>query len=288
MKSTRIVLSVTVLLLIVLPLTAFAADPVAWWPGNGNAYDAVGTYNGSLRDNTTFGSGQLNQAFSFDGSGDYVICPNTLNIDGGPQATYMAWVNPATAPGNNLYTAVMSVGDSTQPYYYESQGRLLYWNQGGTLRFYAEFATNNRLLNVNGTAVGRFTAATSYSANNWYFVVAVFNNGTIDLYVNGSPANGSYLYTNGTTINTDNTNHYLSIGAQVRTGETYTASYFNGLIDEVAIYNTALNSSEITDIYNNGIQLSPANIPTMNEWGMVIFMCLLSITGFFYMRRKFS
>ncbi len=48
---------------------------VAWWAGDGNADDIIGSADGSLVGNTSFVGGLSNQAFSFDGSGDYVSAP---------------------------------------------------------------------------------------------------------------------------------------------------------------------------------------------------------------------
>src|SRR5262249_13995715 len=48
-----------------------ADDLVSWWPGEGTAADVVGTSNGTLMGNASFGSGVVGAAFSFDGAGDW-------------------------------------------------------------------------------------------------------------------------------------------------------------------------------------------------------------------------
>ena len=40
---------------------------VAWYPGDNNSNDIVGGNNGTLQGGTTFASGEVEQAFSFDG-----------------------------------------------------------------------------------------------------------------------------------------------------------------------------------------------------------------------------
>ena len=42
-------------------------DMVSWWPGDGNANDIQGSNNGTLEGSTTFASGKIGQAFSFNG-----------------------------------------------------------------------------------------------------------------------------------------------------------------------------------------------------------------------------
>ena len=53
-----------------------AATLTHWWKADNDAVDAVGANDGTLIGDTTFTTGALNQAFSFDGSGDYVSVPS--------------------------------------------------------------------------------------------------------------------------------------------------------------------------------------------------------------------
>jgi len=55
---------------------------VAWWPGDGNPYDIQGGRTGTLQGGVTFASGEVAQAFSFDGSTGYVDL-GTANLLGG-------------------------------------------------------------------------------------------------------------------------------------------------------------------------------------------------------------
>ena len=57
--------------------SAAAASLVSWWPGDGNANDIAGTNNGTLRGGATATTlGVVGQAFSFDGTNNYVQIPN--------------------------------------------------------------------------------------------------------------------------------------------------------------------------------------------------------------------
>ena len=80
----------------------------------------------------------------------------------------------------------------------------------------------------------------------------MFNNGTLDIYVNGLLDNGTETGINpGTVINT-NANNYVWMGAMVRSGQAAFFVPFNGLIDEASIYNRALTANEIAAMYNAG------------------------------------
>ena len=71
------------------------------WSGEGNANDSVGTSNGTLGANTTFETGYLGQAFSFDGSqGAVSSFPVNINPNVLPQMTVGMYVNVDSIANN--------------------------------------------------------------------------------------------------------------------------------------------------------------------------------------------
>src|SRR5262245_43250002 len=56
------------------------AGLIAWWPGDGNANDIVGGNDGTPIDNATFATGYDGEAFSLDGTGDYVDVTRTSAV----------------------------------------------------------------------------------------------------------------------------------------------------------------------------------------------------------------
>lgn len=235
----------------------------------------------------TFAAGMVGQAFSFDGVNDYTFVPNTLNIDGGAQATYDAWVFPRSAPPVGNYYSIFGAGDSTQPVWTTQQCRLLYFGTAssppGTAKFYMDCGTSD----FDPSYVGRYTTQ-DYPINNWYAVAGVFNNGALDIYVNGVLDNGTLVGLNsGTVINT-NANNYVWIGAQVRFDQSLANAHFDGLIDEVEIFNRSLTASEIQAIYNAGSagKCKPAGIPTLSEWAQIGMAALLVGGGLLAIRRQ--
>src|SRR5260370_941746 len=58
---------------------------VSWWPAEGNANDMQDGNNGTLVNGATFASGEVGQAFSFNGT-DYVEIPDASNLDFGPNS----------------------------------------------------------------------------------------------------------------------------------------------------------------------------------------------------------
>ena len=53
---------------------------VSWWPGDGNANDIQGSNNGTLLNGATFPTGEVGQAFSFDGTNDFVDVPTSNGL----------------------------------------------------------------------------------------------------------------------------------------------------------------------------------------------------------------
>ena len=65
----------------------------AWWGGDGNAGDVFGTWGGMLVGDATFVTGQVGEAFSFDGSGDRVdVLDPVAGVLGADPFTVAFWV----------------------------------------------------------------------------------------------------------------------------------------------------------------------------------------------------
>lgn len=56
----------------------------------------VSTNHGTLVNGTTYGSGKVGQAFSFDGISDYVQIPNSASLHSSTQLTISGWFKTAS------------------------------------------------------------------------------------------------------------------------------------------------------------------------------------------------
>ena len=225
------------------------AGAVSLWKAENNPDDSFGVNPGTLSNGATYAEGRVGQAFSFDGADDYVFVPDSLTIDGGTQASYASWVYPEAAPAVDQYYTVLAVGDATLPTWTTEQCRLLYWrtadSPAATAKFYTDCGTND----AEESYLARFSAQ-SYPINAWHSVVVVFNNGELDMYVNGVLDNGAGTNIGGPAAINTGANNYVAIGAAVRSDQSLLGSPFRGRIDEVEIFSQALSASEIQDIYN--------------------------------------
>ena len=201
---------------------------VGWWPGEGNANDIAGTNNGALSGGASFASGEVGQAFSFDGVNGSVVVPDSSSLRLTNQLTIEAWINMRAA--NAAQSIVSKVGGS-----------------GGNNGYSVSLVENTLqgLFNSPGGSWPQFavTSASLVVAGVWNHVALTYDQSAMKLYFNGVPVATNVIGPH--PINTSSSNLRIS-------GDDNLHVYFDGLIDEPAIYNRALSASEIAAIYAAG------------------------------------
>lgn len=210
---------------------ACVAPPVGlagWWPGDGNAVDKVGINHGTMSGGATYASGMVGQAFSFNGLTGYVAFAGA-SLTNTAGWTLMAWMNLGS-----LHQFGMAVSNG--------------FDNGGSGDGYA-FGVGSvgavdwlsgDLQGLLGGVAWLNTGYTFSATNQWYHVVMLNDAGTTKFYVNG-------VQTPNTSTSGINVPSAFTIGAQPLAGR-----FFNGLVDEVAIFGRALNSAEIAQIVAAG------------------------------------
>lgn len=197
---------------------------VSWWRAEEDATDSVGTNNGAIIGNVTFGPGRLTgTAFKF--AGGAVDVPESSTLEPA-QMTVEALVS-GSPQGQNKYIISKSFSASKASYAFSS-------GPGGGLVYY---------VNVNGSVVS--SPAVSPSAiwdGNFHFVAGTYDGQSVRLFVDGNeigsgtPATGSIQYGTGQS------------GGDLLFGDfssSLTTSNFVGFLDDVKIYNTALSLQQI-------------------------------------------
>jgi len=190
------------------------ADPGRDDSGNGND----GTVHGA-----TWTTGKFGGALSFDGVDNYVSVSDDAALDITGNITVSAWVY-LTRGG--LYQAIVtkcvSSGARNNPFDFRTT-----WHAKPDLAFVrADAVAHERVYGTVALAMGQ-----------WHHVSVRVENNIPDFYVNGY-ITGKYADTTFTRTPTGNANPLLI-------GRRDDGLYFNGLIDEVRIYNRALSGSEI-------------------------------------------
>ena len=197
--------------------------------------DQSGRNNTGTLANTAWagaGAGKFGNALSFNGTSSAVTIAdsNSLDLTGG--MTLEAWVKPAVT-----MSAYRTVVVKEQP------GNLVYG-------LYANSDTNRPEAQVTVTSPRLLAGTTQLPAGSWSHLAATYDGTTERLYLNGTQI--STLAISGSILTSTGN---LKIGGNSIWGE-----WFNGLIDEVRVYNRALSAAEIGADMNSSIS-SPDTTP---------------------------
>lgn len=121
-------------------------------------------------------------------------------------------------------------------------------NQGLTL-YYTNSETSLFTNIINATA---YTTSANYI---WYHYVCTYDGSVLKLYKNGSLVSTSSVG----VLNTVNNSNIFTLGLYA----DGSAGSFNGAIDDLKIYNYAINATEVSNLYNNNT-LTSENFNTNN------------------------
>ncbi|MFH1321651.1 MAG: LamG-like jellyroll fold domain-containing protein [Bacteroidota bacterium] len=205
---------------------------IADYPLNGNADDISGyanhgTVNGATLTTDRFGNDS--SAYYFDGVDDYIDLNAPLLI-ANESATISAWI----------YYENIAV---TQQLFYQSCPD----NPNVIIQF--RFDDSGFQIHFGNNAT--WLTPYSFTTYEWYHVVMKWDNyNTVTLYVNGILVD-SKIYTNPLTSNAGDYIYNSIIGRGKGTNGCSFDYYqvFDGIIDDIRIYNCALDSSQINSIY---------------------------------------
>ena len=171
----------------------------------------------------------------FDGVDDYVDVPTSSTLTITSTITLEAWVKPGVV---NPYGNIISKESATA-------GKSQYDLRHGQVTTDSKFTFF--YMGTNDVYQGYSTNAQFSDTAKWYHVVAVWTFGdstSAKIYVDGVLEAGSWW------IGTGNVAAYSDNGG-LDIGRFITAiQYYNGLIDEVRIYNRALSAEEVLSHYN--------------------------------------
>jgi len=169
-------------------------------------------------------------ALSFDGVNDYVSLPSTLGSAYDNNAvTIEAWIKTSASSTLSRKDIVTFGSTST------SNNVMEFRMSNGKLQF---------LLN-DGTLFYALTSTSDINTGKWVHVAAVKSGSSVSLYINGQIA----ASTATGNVNASPSLNIANIGTLgYNTGSSYNLlsdSYFSGEIDQVRIWNTAKNGSDI-------------------------------------------
>jgi hypothetical protein len=216
--------------------TAELAGLIGWWKldetsgrevadasGNGNIGKML---NGEPKWQTS--GGKIDGALLFDGKGDYVHIANESVFDFAGEVTVAAWIKVNRF--DREWQAIVTKGDSAW--------RIQRHQDTAAI----EFACTGLQI-PSGSPYGGLYGNKAVNDGKWHHVTGLYDGEKMYIYIDGmvdvsQPASGA-VATN---------DHPVFIGENVEIQERF----WNGLIDDVRVYNYALSEGQITALYNEG------------------------------------
>lgn len=207
------------------PCAPAPAGLVSWWRGEDDATDFSARNHGMLLNGATFADGKAGQALSFDGADDYVSIPTSPSLQFVTDFSVSVW-----AKSDNGSGTIVSRYDASCWNGHNDCLAYILRLEGGVPRAY--FAQNGPGSWITGPNVD----------SGWHHYAITYSNALATLYVDGVAAG-----TLATGAPVSSRPIPTAIGANsVGTGN------FDGLIDEVAIFQRVLTASQVHAIYDAG------------------------------------
>jgi len=216
--------------------TAELAGLVGWWKldetggrdvadssGNGNTGKIL---NGQPRWQTS--GGKIGGALLFDGQSDYIQVANESNFDFAGEVTVAAWIKVNRF--DREWQGIVTKGDSAW--------RLQRHQDTAAI----EFACSGLQI-PSGSPYGGLYGNKAVNDGQWHHVAGLYDGEKMYIYIDGAvdvsqPASGA--------IGTNNHSVYIGENAEIK------ERFWNGLIDDVRVYNYALSEGQIVALYNTG------------------------------------
>jgi hypothetical protein len=228
--------------------TAVAAPSglVSWWTANNSAADAMGLNNATLS-NVTYTTGEVGKAFSFNGLNGWAALGDPSSLAFTQSFTIEGWIKVNGLPTNYNFGSIMFRGD----------------DRGGLDPYQLVIQPNGDVqFQINSTTAGASVQA-PIPTGQFVHVAATLDDGT----------GAMTLYENGAVVaqTTTTVRPFGALDPTQQPGVGFGNSNalsnydvpFNGLIDELSVYNRALTAGEVLGIYkagSSGKVISPISV----------------------------
>lgn len=206
----------------------------AYWKmdeASGNIVDIHNSHTGTPTGTPTYGqTGKLGNAILLTkATPDYFTVPDHADLTLSASMTIAVWVKPATTGGYILDKGVWG-----------QDGYILVANVGGSdLDFYTK----------QSGAYQRSNSTTAIASGSWSYLMVIVSAGTAKLYINNTEV--SYDNHNTHTAPADGATSLL-IGKY----QGNSTSNFDGVFDDLALWNRALSDAERNALWNSGSGLA--------------------------------
>jgi len=220
---------------------------ISWWPGDENGEDLVGGNHGFIHGATLTADGQVNGSFSFDGEDDYIRFSASNLPEGDRTVAFWFYTNDVSI--NRLLFGYG--GNDNNP---QHSSFLIYFASADKRRIEVHrHHSGGEVLSYNSDCP---------MTNAWFHLAFTTDSNGAVLYINGQPVSSSSVVVSTYVSDRDGFIGAAPSGSGIGPFVHYTIPFFKGLIDEVMIYNRALEPGEIADIFSAarlGVCRAPAD-----------------------------
>ena len=206
---------------------------IAHYPLNGDARDYFG--NNGVETNVTYTAGKIGQAAEFNGTNNsFIDCGNPEQFQLVSSVSLSCWVKTTST---SAWDRIISKG-------YDNSWFLGMWSTNGTARFRVDSSTG---------IIGQLESSVQIIDGVWHHITGTYDGSMLKLYIDGildNQVSGSGV------LNRPSSNFWIG-------GVDYTSnSLFDGLIDDVRIYDHALSEKEVSEVYKT---LALSKFPEVND-----------------------
>jgi hypothetical protein len=208
---------------------------VSWWTGDTTAADLKGLNNATLT-NVTYAAGEVGQAFSFNGTNSWAALGDPPSLAFTASFTIEGWIKVNGLPTNYNFGSIMFRGD----------------DRGGLDPYQLVITKNGDLqFGINSTTSGAGVEA-PVPMGQLVHVAATLDDGTgaMTLYENGAVV--AQTTTPVRPFGPLDPTQQPGVGIGNSNALSNYDVPFNGLIDELSVYNRALTAGEVQGIYSAG------------------------------------
>ncbi len=210
---------------------------VSWYRGEGNANDSAGTLNGTRQNGGTYVSATVGQGFLFNGVDQSIVVPDSP-INTPAQVTVETWVQ-----FNNMLSSgipglqFLVFKKNTRSSGFEGYSLVKNRDQGPD-RF--AFVIHG----VNDSEFAPVLGTTNIVVGTWYHVAATYDGAFARLYVNGVQE--------GAVAATFPLDYEAGVPLSIGSSNQPFEGRMSGTLDEVSLYNRALDATEIAALFAAG------------------------------------
>ena len=196
-----------------------------------NVKDLMGKNDGTISGKPKEVAGKVREALKFGGATDFIDCGKDESLDLPTAFTYEVWINPSTAGEGGAKNA----------------GPLCKAIDGGSWSWQLRFnAPGGNFMGFQFNAGGSvwITVEQKLDTDEWYHIIGTYDGKTAKCYLNGEMKSEANI----NNVNSGSDNFFI--------GQDGWVNVFDGIIDEVRVYDRPLSDKEIKQNYEATSQLA--------------------------------